>query len=117
MLVQETCQLGVCGPLSSLDSIQLLCNVMLDGELKAGHQFWATSPAVRSRGGERWGKGWLMCTGDPSADASSKSYALSAISCAGESFETAADCNRVLGFDILKMGGNTKIQKMGVHTC
>ena len=60
-----------------------------------------------------------MCTGDQSADASSKSYALSAISCAGESFETAAVCNRALGFDILKMGGNTKIhvQKLRVHTC
>ena len=29
----------------------------------------------------------------------------------------AAVCNRVLGFDILKMGENTKIRKLGVHTC
>ena len=54
-----------------------------------------------------------MCTDDPSSDASSMSHALSDISCAGESFEKAAFCNRVLGFDILKMGENTKIRKHG----
>ena len=54
-----------------------------------------------------------MCTDDPSSDASSMSHALSDISCAGESFEKAAYCNRVLGFDILKMVENTKIRKNG----
>ena len=55
--------------------------------------------------------------GDPSADASSMSHALSDISCAGGSLEMAAVCNRVFGFDIFKMGENTKIRKLGVHTC
>ena len=54
-----------------------------------------------------------MYTGDPSADASSMSHALSDISCAGGSLEMAAVCNRVWGFDIIENGGNYQNTKIG----
>ena len=65
--------------------------------------------AASSRRGERRGKGWLMCTGDPSADTSATSHVLSDMSCAGESFETAGFCH------IEKKGTYKDMKNGGTH--